>query len=319
MMLRILNVEPDQYSDDARSILKTIGHLVEQNMERNELLECIHEFDVLIVRLRHQVDAELMDATPGLKVIVSATTGLDHIDLEYAAQKHIAVLSLRGEVEFLRSIPATAELTWGLLLALTRNIPSAHASVLDGRWQRDRFKGHELSGKRLGILGLGRIGEKVAAYGMAFGMQVSAYDPYRKDAMPGVTMKDTMEDLLHETDVLSIHVPLNVETVNLISAQELSLLPRGSYLVNTARGTVLDENALLSALRSSRLAGAALDVLAGERTSERSPLLEYAREHSNLLLTPHIGGATYESMRATEVFMANKLKHHLEIHISKFM
>lgn len=317
--MRILNVEPDQYSDDARTILRAIGHLVEQNMERAELLDRIHEFDILIVRLKHQVDAELLSAAPDLKIIVSATTGLDHIDTDYAAQKNIAVLSLRGEVEFLRSIPATAEMTWGLLLALVRNIHSAHESVLAGEWQRDRFKGHELSGKRLGILGLGRIGEKIARYGLAFGMQVSAYDPNPKEAQPGVVMKDTMAALLRETDVLSIHVPLNTETNNLVGAEELNLLPRGSYLVNTARGAILDELALLSAIRSGQLAGAALDVLKGERTSHISSLVEYARAHSNLLITPHIGGATYESMRATEVFMATKLKQYVEHHLSRFV
>lgn len=311
-MLKILNVEPDEYSDEARSILLQTGSLVEKNMDRSELLQRIHEFDTLIVRLRHQVDAELMNAAPALKFIVSATTGLDHIDMEYAARKNISVLSLRGETEFLRTIPATAELTWGLLLALTRNIPSAHASVLNGAWQRDRFKGHELAGLRLGIVGLGRIGEKVAGYGLAFGMKVKAYDPYRTDAFSSVEMKTSLAELLGESDVLSIHVPLIQETVNLIGAKELNMLQRGSWLVNTARGAIVNEPALLDALKSGHLAGAALDVLSGERTNENSPLIEYACTHSNLLLTPHIGGATCESMHSTEVFMANKLKKHVE-------
>jgi D-3-phosphoglycerate dehydrogenase / 2-oxoglutarate reductase len=311
-MMKILNVEPDEYSDEAHSILTALGDLVEENMERSELLERIHEFDILIVRLRHQVDAELMNVAPNLKVIVSATTGLDHIDMEYAARKNITVLSLRSEVKFLRSIPATAELTWGLLLALMRNIPFAHASVLAGEWQRDRFKGYDLAGKRLGILGLGRIGERVAQYGLAFGMRVHAYDPRRKNAARGVDMKTSMEALLRDTDVLSIHVPLNEKTINLVGSRELKLLPRGSYLVNTARGAVLDEGALLVALHSGHLAGAALDVLAGERTNESQSLIDYARTHSNLLLTPHIGGVTYESMCATEIFMANKLKEYYE-------
>jgi D-3-phosphoglycerate dehydrogenase len=320
-MLRILNIEPDQYSDEARSILKTLGGLVEKEMEPNELISKIGEFDILIVRLRHQIDAELMDAAPRLKVIVSATTGLDHIDLDYAAKKNIAVLSLRGEVNFLRSIPATAELTWGLLLALTRNIPWAHASVLNGEWQRDQYKGHELHGKRLGILGLGRIGEKIAAYGIAFGMQVSAYDPYRKDILPGIVKKNTLELLVRESDVLSIHIPLNSETEKMIGNKELSYLPKDAYLVNTSRGAVVDENALLDALLSGHLAGAALDVLTSERQSAKDkgvPLIEYARTHFNLLITPHIGGATYESMRATEVFMANKFRNYVENHISEF-
>ena len=311
-MLKILNVEPDEYSEEARSILKGFGQLVEQNMERNELIAHIHEFDVLIVRLRHQVDAELLDAAHGLKVIVSATTGLDHIDIEHASKKNITVLSLRGETAFLRSIPATAELTWGLLLALTRNIPSAHSSVLNGEWLRDRFKGHELAGMRLGIVGIGRIGEKVARYGSAFGMKVMAYDPYRSDAVSGVEMKRSLAELLRESDVVSVHAPLNQETVNLIGANELNMMPHGSWLVNTARGAIVNEPALLEALKSGHLAGTALDVLAGERTNEMQPLIDYARSHSNLLLTPHIGGATHESMRATEVFMANKLKDYYE-------
>lgn len=315
-MLKILNVEPDEYSDEARSILRGIGNLVEQNMERQELLQRIHEFNALIVRLNHQVDVELMNAARDLKVIVSATTGLDHIDMEYAAKKNIAVLSLRGETKFLRSIPATAELTWGLLLALTRNIPSAHFSVLNGEWKRDRFKGHELARMRLGILGFGRIGEKVARYGSAFGMKVMAYDPYRNDANSGVEMKESLANLLGESNILSIHVPLTQETENLISAKELNMMPRRSWLVNTARGAIVNEHALLDALKSGHLAGAALDVLSGERTKENSLLIEYARMHSNLLLTPHIGGATYESMRATEIFMANKLKDHFKRLIS---
>lgn len=311
-MWNILNVEPDEYSEEARSILKNVGHLLEKNMERAELLARIHEFDALIVRLRHQVDAELLDAAQSLKVIVSAATGLDHIDMECAAQKNIAVLSLRGETEFLRSIPATAELTWGLLLALVRNIPSAHASVLKGEWQRDRFKGHDLAGMRLGIVGLGRIGEKIARYGLAFGMRVMAYDPYRTEMVSGIEMKPSLPELLGISDVLSVHASLNQETLNLIGGKELKMMPNGSWLVNTARGAIVNEPALIEALESGQLAGAALDVLAGERTNERQSVIEYARSHPNLLLTPHIGGVTYESMRATEIFMANKLKNHYE-------
>lgn len=309
-MLRILNVEPYQYSDDARSILKRLGEVIEKNVDRAELMDCIGGFDVLIVRLRHQIDAELLSAAHKLKVIVSATTGLDHIDTVFASHKNIAVLSLRGELEFLRTIPATAEHTWGLLLALLRNIPWAHSSVLRGEWRRDQFKGHELQGRRLGLLGLGRIGEKIVSYGLAFGMSVSAYDPYRRTVPTGVAMKNSLEALLRDSDVFSIHVPLNSETEKMIGFKEIHNLPKGAYFINTSRGEVVDEGALLNALQSGHLAGAALDVLTGERqfTQDRqSALLAYARTHENLLITPHIGGATYESMRTAEVFMAKKL------------
>jgi D-3-phosphoglycerate dehydrogenase len=131
-----------------------------------------------------------------------------------------------------------------------------------------------------------------------------------------------LELLVREADVLSIHVPLNFETEKMIGSKELNLLPKNAYLINTSRGAILDEDALLDAVQGGRLAGAALDVLAGERQStqdKRSPLIEYAHAHSNLLITPHIGGATYESMRATEVFMVNKLRHYIENHSSKFV
>jgi len=310
----ILNLEPDNYSAEASAILQSLGRVDGGPLTRRELLERIGDYEIIIVRLAHQVDREMLDRAERLKAILTATTGLDHIDMAYAESKNITVLSLRGETEFLRGIPATAEHTWALFLALVRRIPSAFQSVLAGEWERDRFKGHDLAGKTLGILGLGRIGEMVARYGQAFGMRVIAYDPYRRDWLPGVERAGEMETLLRQSQVLCVHVPLNEETTNLLGAAELAQLPPGAVLVNTARGQVLDESALLNALESGRLAGAALDVICDERAKgpNRSPLVQYARTHDNLLITPHIAGATYESMAATEIFMARKLKAFLE-------
>ena len=311
---RILNLEPDNYSTDALAILQSLGSVDRGPLTRRELLARIDDYEIVIVRLAHKIDREILDHARRLKVIVTATTGLDHIDLAYAEAKNIEVLSLRGETDFLRSIPATAEHTWALLLALVRRIPAAFQSVLAGEWQRDRFKGHDLAGKTLGILGLGRIGEMIARYGQAFGMRVLAYDPYRKDWLPGVERAANQSELLRQSQILCVHVPLNEETENLLGAAELAQLPPGSILVNTARGQVLDETALLDALASRRLAGAALDVLWNERDagSNLSALVQYARTHDNLLITPHIGGATYESMAATEIFMAHRLRAYLE-------
>lgn len=308
-MTIILNLEPENYSPRAQAMLENLGEVRKGPLTRSALLAALADVEVLIVRLGHQIDCEILDAAPRLKAIVSATTGLDHIDLDCAAQKGIAVLSLRGETEFLRSIPATAEHTWALLLALVRHIPQAFASVLDGEWDRDRFKGHDLSGKRLGILGLGRIGEKIARYGLAFGMDVAAYDPFRRDWLPDVSRQSGMEALFKRSEILSIHVPLNDSTVNLVDARLLSLLPAGALLVNTSRGQIVNETALLDALSRGHLGGAALDVIWHERRGalDASPLVRYARTHDNLLITPHIAGATYESMAATEIFMARKL------------
>jgi D-3-phosphoglycerate dehydrogenase / 2-oxoglutarate reductase len=311
---RILNAEPENYSAEAAAILAKLGRVTNGPFDRAGLLAALPEIDVLIVRLAHQIDREMLDRAARLKVILTATTGLDHVDVDYARTKGVTVLSLRGETEFLRGIPATAEHTWALLLALLRNLPVASQSVLKGEWERDRFKGHDLAGKTLGILGLGRIGEKVARYAVAFDVRAVAFDPYLKDWPAGVECLASMEELLKQSQILSIHVPLNAETQGMIGAGELALLPRGAVLVNTSRGQVIEEEAIIQALEAGQLAGAALDVICDERGEglSASPLLQYARRHSNLLITPHIGGATFESMAATEVFMARKLEKFLQ-------
>ncbi len=314
-MIRILNAEPNNYSPEARQILTSIGELVERPLSQAELPRWVADFDVLIVRLRLRVNREVIEAGRRLRAIVTATTGLDHIDVESAQARGIAVLSLKGEVDFLRSIPATAEHTWALLLALMRHIPQAFESVRAGEWNRDAFRGRDLARKRLGIVGLGRVGERVAQYGLAFRMQVAAYDPYRSEWPEEVCRWSTLEDLLRHSDILLLHVPLNVETYHLIGERELALLPRGAVLVNTARGAVVDEKALLAALKNGRLRGAALDVIEDEfsqQDSNTNRLVGYAREHDNLLITPHLGGATVESMAETEIFMAKKLRDFIE-------
>jgi len=314
--LQILNSEPTGYSREARSVLESIGEVVDDDCDRARLIESVGGFDVLIVRLRNRVDGVVLDAARRLKVVVSATTGLDHIDLGACKRRGIEVLSLRGETEFLRTVSATAEHTWALLLGLIRHLPAAHASVLRGEWDRDEYRGHELDGKRLGIVGLGRLGSHVARYGQAFGMSVSAHDPHLAAALwpVGIDRFTSLTDLMARSDVVSLHVPLTDQTRHMIGARELALLPRGSVLVNTSRGQVLDEHALLDALAEGRLAGAALDVIDGERDDGHaalSTIVQYARTHPNLLVTPHIGGATHESMAKTEIFMARKLERHL--------
>ncbi|MFQ5923258.1 MAG: NAD(P)-dependent oxidoreductase [Anaerolineales bacterium] len=308
--IRIVNAEPLGYCDEARDVLNQVGEIVEIPLDRAQLLAQLPDTDVLIVRLAHQIDREAIDAGAHLRVISSATTGLDHIDLDYARLKGIEVLSLQGEMDFLRTVSATAEHTWALLLALVRRIPAAFASVRAGSWNRDSFRGYELNGQRLGLVGLGRVARNVARFGMAFSMEVAAFDPDLADWLDGVRRCRSLPELMRRSEVLSLHVPLNPGTVGLIGADELALLPPGTVLINTSRGDLVEEGALVHALRSGALAGAALDFLPGEREPERrlsSPLLTYACDHDNLIITPHIAGATHESMAKTEIFMAHKL------------
>lgn len=313
----ILNAEPDNYSPVARELLQTVGEVWDKRpLTRPQLLTQIPHAHVLIVRLAHHIDAEMLQAGKQLQAIVTATTGLDHIDLAAAAAQGTAVLSLRGEETFLRTVPATAEHTWALLLALVRHIPAATAAVQRGQWNRDQFRGRDLFGKRLGLIGLGRIGQIVARYAHAFGLHVQAYDPYLVHWPTDVERHAQLETLLAASDIITLHVPLNDTTTHLIGARELELLPPSALLINTSRGAIVDEIALLAALHSNQLGGAALDVLTAEVTgtiTSQYPLIQYAQTHSNLLITPHIGGATYDSMAMTEIFMAQKLRRFLEI------
>ena len=306
--LRILILEPDNYSSQAMEMYHSLGQVDRGPLSRDELLRNIQRYDVLVVRLAHKIDKDLLSKATRLKVIASPTTGTDHIDEVSARKAGIELIFLKGEKEFLRSIPATAELTWGLLLALTRNIPAAYSSVLSGHWDRDTFRGHDLAGKTLGILGLGRIGEKIAEFGITFRMKVIAFDPYRDDWPPKVEKVSSIRDLFSKSQVLSIHVPLNDSTKELVDRNLIQLLPKDAKVINTSRGRVICEKDLLSALKSGKISGAALDVIASENTENPadSLLIDFARNHSNLIITPHLGGATIESMRMTEDFIAAK-------------
>ncbi len=313
MPLNILNAEPGGYSAAARSILAQIGSLHEEACDRSRLLDLIDDIDVLIVRLGHRVDRELITRGKKLKAIVTATTGLNHIDTAFARKSGIEVLSLKGEREFLGSLTATAELTWALLLALYRKIPYAHTHVINGGWDRDLFRGNQLKGKTLGIIGFGRLGSIVAEYGHAFHMNVIASDPYVTQ-MPKWVERLEMYDLLNQSDVVSLHVNLDDSTTGFFGHKSFEAMKQGAVLINTSRGELIDEQAMLMALESGKLAGVALDVLCSEAKKDaqwptNSPLWRYAKEQENIVLTPHIGGATVESMEETEIFMANKLAH----------
>jgi len=299
-------------------LLNSFANVRDCQLSRIDLLKELSDAEGLIVRLGYQVDEELLTAAPKLRFIATATTGLNHIDLEAAAKRSIEVLSLKGESRFLNLVTATAELTWGLLLALVRKMPTAIADVRCGNWRRDPFKGRELSGMTLGIVGYGRLGRIVASYGTAFRMKVIASDPSPISRDDNISFMPLAE-LLALADVVSVHVALTKDTLGLINEAAFGMMKAGAYLINTARGELIEESALLGALESGRLAGAALDVLSNEKQTEQSerinhPLLLYAHKHENLLITPHIGGATLESMEKTEVFMAHRLRELMKKH-----
>ena len=313
MRRRALIAEPEHFSPRAVQILGKLAEVELRRVDRSGLSRAFQTHDVVWVRLAHRITADLMGESPRCRIIACATTGLDHIDLESCGTKGVRVISLRGETEFLRQIRATSELTLGLMLALLRRIPDAFASVKDGHWDRDRFRGRELAGRTAGIVGVGRVGSLVAGYLQALGMEVLGYDPSPESWPDGVERVHSLPELLERSHVVSLHPVYGPGTRQLIGEPELARMRADAVLVNTSRGAVVDETALVDALRQGRLAGAALDVLVGEPDiGARHPLVAYAREHQNLLIVPHIGGNTHESFEKTEVFIAERVARALE-------
>lgn len=281
--------------------------------------ELLSRVEVLFAPLGYSVDRQKIDACPKLRAIVSNTTGHPHIDVEYAQSKGIHVACLKFAQEFLRTITPTAELTWGMIIALTRNLIPAHRAALGGAWDRRPFGAPAmLSSMSLGVVGHGRLGTLVARYGRAFGMRVRYYDPFVSSSSEGAERVETIEALVGQSEVVTLHVPHEKETEELISRAVLERFKPGSYLINTSRGELLDWEALLDHLQSGHLAGAALDVFEGEFVpgfAERfpsHPVLTYARTHDNLILTPHIGGSTIDAWRLTEAHAIDMALAHLQ-------
>jgi D-3-phosphoglycerate dehydrogenase / 2-oxoglutarate reductase len=310
MRLKTLVAESRGFSTEAGELLRQVGDLVLADLNRADLLQAVCEADVLWVRLRHRIDTEVLAAAPDLRIVVTPTTGLNHIDTEEAHRRSIRVLSLRGEVDFLREVRATAEHTLALVLALLRRIPAAATHVRGGGWDRDLFRGHELSDKAAGVVGYGRLGRLVAHSLKALGARVLVADPHvKRETVESGLVLLSLDELLRKADIVTLHVAYSSTTHGFFGQREFSLMKEGSWFVNTSRGELVDEIALLAALRSGRLAGAALDVITDEHSGQLSehPLIRYARDHDTLIITPHIGGCTVESMAKTEVFMAKRL------------
>jgi len=263
------------------------------------------QVDLVFAPLGYQFGLYKLKRRQKLKVIASNTTSVPHIDLKAAENLGITVISLKNERQFLESITATAEHTWGLLLAVLRKTPWSFKAVMDGTWNRFEFGGDTmLSRMDLGIIGLGRLGKMVAGYGKAFGMRVRYYDPYIDDRNCCIEKMPSLESLVSSSNVISIHVPANTTTLNMINDRIIEYMQPGTIIINTSRGEVIEEGALLNALKKGRLRGAALDVLNGEFEPgfkpSSHPLVKYAMENENLLITPHIGGSTIDAWCETQ-------------------
>lgn len=276
---------------------------VKTGLAPEELERTIGDYDAIVVRSATKVRKPIIKAAKDLKLIVRGGVGLDNIDVAYAQAKGIEVMNTPAA-----STNAVAELTVGYLLALARRLPQTTASLRAGKWEKKKFDGSEIAGKTLGLVGYGRIGWLVAKKALALGMQIIAYDPYVSDPR-GLEMEFvSLEELLKRADHISMHLPLNDETRNLIDSPQFEMMKDGACIINCARGGTINEDALYEAIRSGKVKGAALDVYAEEPAKDNRLF-----ELDEVIGSPHIGAATVEAQHRVSVEVAEKV---IEFHMS---
>jgi D-3-phosphoglycerate dehydrogenase len=268
--------------------------------DRAALLAGLADADAILVRSATQVDAEAIAAAPRLKVVARAGVGLDNVDIRSATTAGVMVVNAPTS-----NIVSAAELTVGHILSLARHIPPAHAALAEGQWKRSKYTGVEVFEKTVGIIGLGRIGALITARMQAFGTRVVAYDPYVTAARAqqlGVTLLP-LDDLLRQSDFVTIHMPKTPETTGMISTAQFALMKPTAFVVNVARGGLIDEDALHTALTTGAIAGAGLDVFVSEPPTG-SPLLAL----DNVVVTPHLGASTEEAQEKAGVSVAKSVR-----------
>ncbi len=295
----------EKVSSSAVNLLREpTWNVVTPDQLNGDLKQKLETADALIVRSAVQVDAALLEHAPKLRVIGRAGVGVDNVDLEAATRKGIAVMNTPGG-----NAVAVAEETFCMMLAMARFLPRADAGMHAGKWEKKALQGTELRGKTLGIIGLGKIGMEVARRARAFSMEVIGHDPFVSPALAqehGVKLA-TLDELYAAADYITLHVGLTPQTTGMINAESLKKMKKGVRLVNCARGELIQEEALVEALKSGHVAGAALDVFVKEPLKD-SPL----QSMDNVILTPHIGGSTNEAQEAVGIQIAMQVKEYLK-------
>ncbi len=292
----------DPIAPDGIEILKQAGLevLERPGMSKEELLETIKDVDAIIIRSATKMTADVIEAAKNLKLIARAGTGLDNVDIEAANRRGIVVMNCPGG-----NTVSAAEHTLSMMLALARNIPQATASMKAGKWEKKKFMGREITGKTLGIIGLGRIGSVVADRAKGLKMRVIAYDPYvnpDQAARMGIEVM-SLDELLPQADFITVHVPLTKETRGFINKEVFDKMKDGVMFIHCARGGIVKEDDLYEALKAGKVAGAALDVFEQEPPPEGYPLLQL----DNVICTPHLGASTIEAQKNVALAIASQV------------
>lgn len=308
-MFTILIAEKD-FSTKAKNILKKVGRVIDF-VSIESFISNLPLADIIITGLEVRFDRDLLNKTVNLKLIGSRTTQLRYIDLDECNKKGIVVINIKANSSVLKKTYSTAEETIALILALSRNISSAFDSIKNGEWDRKKYLGSELHGKTMGLIGFGRLGKMVSHYGVSFGMKVLAYDPFvdHKEIEKYGAYKTNLESVFKKSDVVSLHSIYNDSTFQMIGEKHFKMMKPSAIFINTARGEITDEKALLSALSNRVIFGAALDTLSNESPDgehiKNNPLVDYAKKNSNLIIVPHLGGSTMEANERTQIYISN--------------
>lgn len=300
----------DEISEKGLSLLQNEPRVeldVRLGLSRDELYAVIGDYEAIITRSGTQVDAELLSHAGKLRMIARAGVGIDNVDVPAASERGIIVVNAP-----FGNTNSAAEHTMAILLAMCRNVPEANASLKSGQWQRAPFTGHELKHKTLGIVGLGKVGGRVALRARAFEMDVLVYDPYisEKRAADFATRLVSLEELVARADVISVHTPLNEDTDGLLTSRHFDNMKDGVLIVNCARGGIINEAAMLAALESGKVAGAAFDVWSEE--PPRDEILRKLIEHPRMVVTPHLGANTFEAQTNVAIDVSREILNLLD-------
>jgi len=313
-MKKILNTLDVSDIPEFNKIFSKIGRLINLDADREKVLDEIRDCDAYLASASVEIDKEFLKYANKLKVIGSPSTGTDHMNLKLIKKKNIICYDISKEFELINTFTATSELAFTLLLAILRQIIPAESDARNGLWSREKYSGHQLFDKNFGIIGLGRLGKISARIANGFGMNVLACDIHNKK-IENVKMVN-LETLVQQADFISIHVHLNDLTEGLINHNLFNKMKKNAIIINTSRGKIINEADLLYALENKLIYGAGLDVIDGEWLTEKKlynhPLIKFSRENKNLLITPHIGGATKESIDGARMFMAKKVASFLQ-------
>ena len=297
--------------ESTKNILGSVANVVNVLANvKNLSFELQDATALLDASMQTRITNLMIDKAPNLRIISCATTGSDHIERDALDMRGIDIRTLREYSNFLLSLTPAAELSWLLLMACARQLPLAINHVLSGGWSREMFPGMMLNGRRLGLIGCGRIGSWMSRYARAFGMDVIGYDP-NLSRFPKTIQKASLEEVYSSSDFISIHIHLTPETTKLIDKKAFSHMRQGVVFINTSRGGLVDEVAMLEALRSGKIGAAGLDVLDGEPDINNHALVEYARLNSNLLITPHCGGFSPDAVKKVCAIAAEKIRKYI--------